>query len=439
MAKKKVRVPDELAAKVLFLADRTCCVCRDRNKRVQIHHIDDDPSNNDEVNLAVLCLGECHTETQLRGGFDRKLDQHQVILYRDDWNRIVALHRESHEGRAPIEAKLDGLSDQSQEIIRRLDLLLTERMGTAVAGSERPDLAGPPTSDGFLRQAIHHQNKGEHEEAIVDSSRAIQLNPEATDAYFVRGESYRRIGSYEQSVADFTTVIDLQPDNPWVYYLRGKLRSAWIGQHDLALSDFDRAISLQPDFARAYASRGSTFRLKQNYKQSIEDLEQSVFLDPSNLNAWYWLGLTYSESGESEKAIERLSVAIRIEPEYINAYFQRGIEYFGVEEFESAIHDLTKIIQDYPYYDLKRFRASYVYRGWAHCKMGRFARAIEDFGEAIRLEPHRVDGYCGGAEAYLEIGQQGSAIVDYQQALKLSDSDQLRKTIIERLGNLPDS
>ncbi|UDY22932.1 HNH endonuclease signature motif containing protein [Nocardioides sp. Kera G14] len=87
--KNRVPIPAHVAAEVLFLADRTCCVCRDRNRPVQIHHIDDDPGNNLVQNLSVLCL-ECHRETQISGGFDRKLDAAQVTLYRDDWLRVVA-------------------------------------------------------------------------------------------------------------------------------------------------------------------------------------------------------------------------------------------------------------------------------------------------------------------------------------------------------------
>lgn len=98
MAKKKSRetIPSEVAARVLFLSDRTCCVCRIRGKPVQIHHIDGDPSNNSLQNLAVLCF-DCHRDTQIRGGFDRKLDADQVILYRDDWHRIVAQQRATYE------------------------------------------------------------------------------------------------------------------------------------------------------------------------------------------------------------------------------------------------------------------------------------------------------------------------------------------------------
>ncbi|SRR6266849_2707866 len=95
--KQRIEIPQEVAARVLFLSDRTCCVCRIPRKAIQIHHIDDDPSNSVEANLAVLCL-ECHRETQIRGGFDRKLDAHQVILYRSDWYSIVDRKRHGPEG-----------------------------------------------------------------------------------------------------------------------------------------------------------------------------------------------------------------------------------------------------------------------------------------------------------------------------------------------------
>jgi hypothetical protein len=90
--RKRIKIPYEIAARVLFLSDRTCCVCRIGNKPIQIHHIDENPENNEIPNLCVLCF-DCHRETQIRGGFDRKLDSDQLILYRDDWLRIVSKKR----------------------------------------------------------------------------------------------------------------------------------------------------------------------------------------------------------------------------------------------------------------------------------------------------------------------------------------------------------
>jgi len=82
-----------MAAAVLFASDRTCCVCRVKGKPVQIHHLDEDPSNSTAENTAVLCF-DCHRDTQIRGGFDRKLDAAQVVLYRDDWIARVSCRRE---------------------------------------------------------------------------------------------------------------------------------------------------------------------------------------------------------------------------------------------------------------------------------------------------------------------------------------------------------
>ncbi len=90
--KKRIEIPRGTAAKALFLADRTCCICGDPGKPVQIHHIDEDPSNNNLENLAVLCLDH-HEETQIKGGFGRRLHAETVILYRDHWKRRVAERR----------------------------------------------------------------------------------------------------------------------------------------------------------------------------------------------------------------------------------------------------------------------------------------------------------------------------------------------------------
>ena len=93
MAKQRPPIPDDLAAKVLFASDRTCCVCKDRGKPIQIHHIDGNPSNNAVENLAVLCL-DCHNETQIKGGFGRQLIPSVATKYRDEWLKTVTLKRD---------------------------------------------------------------------------------------------------------------------------------------------------------------------------------------------------------------------------------------------------------------------------------------------------------------------------------------------------------
>lgn len=104
MAKKdRSDIPSATADAAMFLSDRTCCVCRAPDKAVQIHHIDENPANHDPANLAVLCL-HCHQKTQLRGGFDRKLNAGQIKLYRDDWHAVVVTRRAATTDVAPVRA-----------------------------------------------------------------------------------------------------------------------------------------------------------------------------------------------------------------------------------------------------------------------------------------------------------------------------------------------
>ncbi len=87
----------------MFLSDRTCCVCNIRGKQVQIHHIDENPANNNLENLSVLCF-DCHDQTMIKGGFGRKLESNQIIKYRNDWHERVKNRKAKADEIASIQA-----------------------------------------------------------------------------------------------------------------------------------------------------------------------------------------------------------------------------------------------------------------------------------------------------------------------------------------------
>lgn len=111
--KNRVPIPQEISNEAMFLSDNTCCICREPRKAVQTHHIDEDPSNsNDLDNLAVLCL-QCHDQTMHKGGFGRKLNSGLVIKYRDSWYDCVKQKRKNAitTSQAPSNTYYDDLDD----------------------------------------------------------------------------------------------------------------------------------------------------------------------------------------------------------------------------------------------------------------------------------------------------------------------------------------
>ena len=102
----RVPIPDDIAAEILFLSDRTCCVCNVRGKKIQIHHIDENHSNNIIDNLSVLCF-DCHDQTMIKGGFGRKLEANQIIKYRNEWLDRVKKRKAKADEIASIQTVTD--------------------------------------------------------------------------------------------------------------------------------------------------------------------------------------------------------------------------------------------------------------------------------------------------------------------------------------------
>lgn len=83
-----INLDKKLAAQVLFSSDRTCCVCREPDKKTQIHHIDGNPGNNSFDNLCVICL-DCHSDAHTNQAFTRNLTPDLICLYNESWRSIV--------------------------------------------------------------------------------------------------------------------------------------------------------------------------------------------------------------------------------------------------------------------------------------------------------------------------------------------------------------
>jgi hypothetical protein len=115
---ERVEIPTELATRVLFASDRTCCICRNTQRKVQIHHIDGDPSNNDFDNLAVICF-DCHSDAHSKVAFARNLSSDIIRLYNQSWREIVAVHLSPHGSSGT-------LREYTQEVLLDINLITYE-------------------------------------------------------------------------------------------------------------------------------------------------------------------------------------------------------------------------------------------------------------------------------------------------------------------------
>lgn len=88
MARKRIKIPDKTVMRILYKSAKTCAVCKNKLKSFHIHHIDEDPSNNSEENLILLCT-ECHDEAHTKHKHSVNLDKRRLFYCKTEWENEV--------------------------------------------------------------------------------------------------------------------------------------------------------------------------------------------------------------------------------------------------------------------------------------------------------------------------------------------------------------
>jgi tetratricopeptide (TPR) repeat protein len=96
------------------------------------------------------------------------------------------------------------------------------------------------------------------------------------------------------------------------------------------------------------------------------------------------------------------------------SYFDSGETFLSRGDYVTAIEEYTQAIRLDPNYAV-----AYHKRGWAYDDKGDYDRAIADCTQAIRLDPNYADAYNVRGVAYRNKGDYDRAIADYTQAIRL--------------------
>src|SRR5580704_932243 len=117
------------------------------------------------------------------------------------------------------------------------------------------------------------------------------------------------------------------------------------------------------------------------------------------------------------------------------AHFDSGMAFLERQEYDKAINDFTEAIRLDPNYV-----PAYVSRGNAYGIHGAVDKAINDFTEAIRLDPNVAIIYFNRGNAYYDHGNLDKASSDYSEAIRLDPNFARayvgRADVIRDQGNL---
>lgn len=201
----------------------------------------------------------------------------------------------------------------------------------------------PHYAEAYNNRSTSHLRMNNYGQAVVDCDRALELAPEFVAAYVNRAIAYTGLRAYDQALADFARALELSPHNLYAFYNRGNTH-LWMSKFRDAVTDYSQTIALKVDFVPSYVNRGVAHSELKQYDLALADFSQAIDLNPDYIYAYYNRANVYREIGDYPNAIADYSKVIELNPEHRYAYENRGDAYAAIGQDDLASDDYTKII-----------------------------------------------------------------------------------------------
>ncbi|MEM7102492.1 MAG: tetratricopeptide repeat protein [Bacteroidota bacterium] len=221
------------------------------------------------------------------------------------------------------------------------------------------------------------------EGAHANLTKAVELNPKYYKAYIARGQVYRRTKRYQEALNDYNYAISLKPEFSDAYNNRGNIYFE-MGQDDNALADYAKVAQIEPNEPKAYGNSGAIYARKaqlssdsnqrnQNFQLALENLNRGIQLNPGYADALMNRGVVHSALGDPNAAIKDFTANQRIsKPNHLVLYW-RGLEYQKLNQHQQALNDFNQAIALNP-----NEKGYYRGRAATHSALGNAAAAAED-------------------------------------------------------------
>jgi Tfp pilus assembly protein PilF len=129
--------------------------------------------------------------------------------------------------------------------------------------------------------------------------------------------------------------------------------------------------------------RAMNHQMAGEIEDSIRLYRESIALHPT-ADAHTYLGWAYSFQGRIDEAIAQCEIAIQLDPQFGNPYNDLGVYLMQQQKFDEAIPWLERAKQAQRY-EPRHF--PYINLGRVYMIKGMLQKAIEEFREAVRLNP----------------------------------------------------
>jgi lipoprotein NlpI len=147
--------------------------------------------------------------------------------------------------------------------------------------------AGADPVDDLLKSARAALAKGQTDEALALTRKAIRLDPKSVPAYVLQGTSYEVAQRHHEAITAFDKAIALDPRAAEAYNRRGSERFK-IGQIQESIADFDKYLELKPEEKPGHWKRGISYYYAGSFDEGRRQFEGYETVDTNDVENAVW-------------------------------------------------------------------------------------------------------------------------------------------------------
>ena len=227
---------------------------------------------------------------------------------------------------------------------------------------------------------------------------AFQVQDDAFRRHYDAAQRHHRDGDFAAAENEYKIIL------AEAYQRLGNVYSAQ-GNYNAAVTALETASQIQPKSAEGLIELSIAYFHAEQYSKGVEPLKRSIANDGRNPAAHHMLGKTYFMMGEFEKARTELDATLRLTPADYDAAYTLGLCFLKQRDVTHAKQLFQRMVEQIGNRPQLR-----VLIGRAYRETGFLPESIEEFNEAIKLDPHfpRVHYYLGLTYLY----KDGAARID---------------------------
>ena len=186
----------------------------------------------------------------------------------------------------------------------------------------------------YDNRGVIQSDRGDHQEAIEDFTRAIEIDAQLYAAWYHRGLAWEKLDDFDNALSDYSQVVQINPKHVEAYFRRGQIHERLEAFED-AIADYEAAIDENEKASGVLNTLAWLLATCKDEKCCDGQLAVTYATRACEVAEWKnasyidTLAASYAQTGDFDKAIEFQKKAVALASASQRAEFQSRLDLFN--------------------------------------------------------------------------------------------------------------